>query len=107
MQVLRKFIMNRSLYTGEDFKIIIRKKRRKIWDLINDNDLTNKRFGANFKKIIYMHDLHIYIRKMLTNREIVTVQKWDFFRFYFILLLKTCRFRSTKNAYLVYVLLYL
>ena len=85
MQVLRKLIMNRSLYTGEDFKIIIRKKRRKIWDLINDNDLTNKRFGANFKKIIYMHDLHIYIRKMLTDREIVNVQKCGF---YFILYLK-------------------
>ena len=26
-----------------------------------------------------MHDLHIYIPKMLTNREMVNFQKWDYF----------------------------
>ena len=33
-------IMRRGLYTGENFKQIIRKKRRKIGDLIYDHDLT-------------------------------------------------------------------
>ena len=34
-----------------------------------------------------LHDLHLDIWKMLTNREMVNFQKWDFFRFFFILLL--------------------
>ena len=28
-----------------------------------------------------LHDLHLYIWKMLTNREMVNFQKWDFFDF--------------------------
>ena len=29
-----------------------------------------------------LHDYHLYIRKMLTNREMINFQKWDFFRFF-------------------------
>ena len=34
-----------------------------------------------------LRDLHLYIWKILTNREMVNFQKWDFFRFFFKLLL--------------------
>ena len=56
-------------------------------DIIYDHGLTNKRFGANlifYKNILCnhcLHDLHLYIWKMLTNREMVYFQKWDFFIF--------------------------
>ena len=30
-----------------------------------------------------LHDLHLYIQKMLTYREMVNFQKWDFFRFFY------------------------
>ena len=55
------------LYTGEIFSKIFVKKRRNIGDLIYDHGLTNYRFGANLK--------------------MVNFQKWDFFRFFIILLL--------------------
>ena len=34
-----------------------------------------------------LQDYHLYIRKMLTNREMIDFQKLDFFRFFFIILL--------------------
>ena len=48
--------MSMGLYTctGGNFKQIIWKKRWKIWDLIFDNDLTNKRFGANLFLLEYI-----------------------------------------------------
>ena len=70
---------------------ILGKKRGKIGDLISDHDLTNLRFGANYffyQNILCdhcLHDYHLYIRKMLTNREMINFKKWDFFRFFFIL----------------------
>ena len=47
-QMLRMQITSRGLYTGENFKQIIRKKRMKIWNLINNNDLINQRVDVNF-----------------------------------------------------------
>ena len=44
-------------------------------------------FYSNILCYHCLHDYHLYIRKMLTNREMVNFQKWDFFRFFFILLL--------------------
>ena len=93
MHVQRMLKMSRGLYTGGNFKQNTWKKRRKIEDLICDLYLTNKRFGVNlfFYQILLcdhcLQDYHLYIRKMLTNREMVNFQKWGFFRFFFILLL--------------------
>ena len=39
--VQRVLKMSRGLYTGENFKQNTWKKRRKIWGLICDHDLTN------------------------------------------------------------------
>ena len=71
---------------------ILGKKRRTIGDFICDHDLANYRFGANlfFLNILCdhcLHDYHLYNRAILTYSEMVTFQKWDFFRFSFILLL--------------------
>ena len=41
LQVLRMLIMRRGLYTGEILSKLLGKKRRKIGELIYDNDLTN------------------------------------------------------------------
>ena len=48
LQVLRMLIMRRGLYTGEILRKLLGKNRRKIGELIYDNDLTNERFGASF-----------------------------------------------------------
>ena len=41
LQVLRMLIMRRGLYTGEVLSKLLGEKRRKIGELIYDNDLTN------------------------------------------------------------------
>ena len=41
LQVLHMLIMRRGLYTGEILGKLLGKKRRKIGELIYDNDLTN------------------------------------------------------------------
>ena len=47
-----------------------------------------------------LHDLHLYIQKMLTYREMVKFQKWDFFRFFFILLLKIVSLKEHEKCLL-------
>ena len=84
--------MSRVYTLTESLSKIFVKQRSKIGDPIYDHGLTNKRFGANlfFLNILCDHcfyDLHLYIQKMLTNKEMVNIKKWDFFRFFFILLL--------------------
>ena len=41
LQVHCVLILRRGLYTGENFKQVIRKKRKEIGELIYENDLTN------------------------------------------------------------------
>ena len=47
-----------------------------------------------------MHDLHLYIPKMLANREMVNFQKGDFFRFFVILLLKIVSLQEHETCIL-------
>ena len=49
------------------------------------NDLVPTYFHKNILCNRCLQDLHLYIRTMLTYRGIVNLQKWDFFRFFFIL----------------------
>ena len=88
--------MSRGLYTGRNLSKTLGLKRTKIGDLICDHDLTHKRFGANllfYQKYIMrlllarLPPLH---SKMLTNREMVNFQKWDFFRFFFYTVTINC-----------------
>ena len=85
--------MSRDLYTGGNFKQNTWKNEGKLGTLLaimvwQINDLVPTIF---FIKIYYATTActtaNLYIRKMLTNREIINFQKWDFFRLIFILLL--------------------
>ena len=73
VHVQRMLTMSRVYTLDEILSKIFVKKRRKIGALIYDHGLTNYRFGANlfFLNILcdhYLHDLHLYIWKMLTKR---------------------------------------
>ena len=88
VHVPRMLKMSRIHTLAEILNIFFVKKRRQIGDLIYDLGLTNQlNFYLNRLCDHCLHDLHIYIRKMLTKIEMVNFQKWDFFRFFFILLL--------------------
>ena len=79
--------MSRVYTLAEIFSKIFVKKRREIGEFIYDHGLTKLTTWCQF--IFYvnilcdhcLHDFHIYIQKVLTNREIVNFQKWDFFDF--------------------------
>ena len=93
MHVQRMLKMSRGLYTGRNFKQNTWKKAKENWapNLRSLFDKLTIWCQLIFYLIILcdycLHDYHLYIRKMLTNREIVNFQKWDFFQFFFILLL--------------------
>ena len=76
MHVQCMFEMSRVYTTAEILSKMFGKNRREIWDLIYDRDLTKYRFGANFFLIKIcnhcLHDLHLYIEKMVSNREMVS-----------------------------------
>ena len=74
--------MSRVYTLAEVLSKLFVKQRRKIGDLINEHGLTNKRFGTNLIFIkIYFAITAFFSQKMLTNKEIVTFQKRDFFDF--------------------------
>ena len=62
-------------------KIFVKKKQRKTWDLILRSwfDILTIWCQLNFYKNILcdhcLHNLHLYIRKMLTSREMVSFKK--------------------------------
>ena len=43
-----------------------------------------------------LHDLHLYIRKMLTYIEMVNFQKWDFFDFFYTFTINCVTTKSRK-----------
>ena len=93
MHMQRMLKMSRFYTLADILSKIFVKKRRKIGDIIYDHGLPNLLCGANLifiKNILCdhdLHDLHLYIQKMLTYREMVNYKKWNFFRFFVILLL--------------------
>ena len=93
IHVQRILKMNRCLYTGGNFlTYCLEKIEGKLWTLftimfLQINDLVPTFFYQNILCDHCLYDLRLYIRKMLTNREMVNFQKWNFLRFFFILLL--------------------
>ena len=84
---------SRGLYTGGNFK-------QNTWKKVKENSGPYLRSCFDkltiwcqlifFQNILYdhcLHENHLYIPKMLTNREMVNSPKWDFLWFLFILLL--------------------
>ena len=71
------------IYTlAEILSIFFVIKRRKIGELIYDHRLQFNYFVPTFFLLKHcLHDLHLCIQKMLTNREMVNCHKWDIFRF--------------------------
>ena len=79
MHVQRMLKMSRVYTVAEILSKIFVKNRGKIWDFIYDHGLTSLRIGACLicMKILCdhcLHDLHLYIQNMLTNREMVNFQ---------------------------------
>ena len=113
VHVQRMLKMSRGYTIGCNFMQNICKKWRKIGELIYDHGLTKLRFGAKLILIKIYYAITactiytFYIWKMLTNREMVNFQKWDFFDLSLYSNYKSWHYRSMKNAYWVYVLLYL
>ena len=73
MHVQRMLKVSRVYTVAEILSKIFVKNRRKIGDLIYDHGLTSLRIGARLicMKILCdhcLHDLHLYIQNMLTNR---------------------------------------
>ena len=98
----RMLKMSRGSYTGGNFK-------QNTWKKAKENLGPHLRSLYDklaiwcqliFYKIILcdhcLHDYHLYIWKMLTNREMVNFQKWDFFDFSLYFYYKLCHHRSTK-----------
>ena len=85
MHVQRMLKMSRGLYTGGNFKQNICNKAKDNWGPYLRSwfdKLTiwcQLMFYQNILCDRCLHDYHLYVRKMLTNREMVNFQKWDFF----------------------------
>ena len=112
VHVQRMLKKSRGLDTGGNFKHNAWKKSEEklgtlfaimIWHIYESVQTYYKNISCDH----CMHEYHLYIWKMLTNREMVNFQKWNFFEFSLYSYSKLCHYRSTKNAYSVYVLLYL
>ena len=105
VHVQRMLKMSRGLYTGGNFKQNTWKKAKEFWGpyLRSGFDILSSRCQLIFYKYIScdhsLHDYHLYIWKMLTKRDMVNFQKWDFFRFFLYFYHKLCHYRSKKNAY--------
>ena len=106
MHVQRMLRMSRGLYTGGNLKQNTWKKVKENWGpyLRSLFDKLTIWCQLIFYKIILcghcLHNFHLYIRKMLTNREMVNFQKWDFFSIFLYTFPINCvTTGSTKNAY--------
>ena len=93
MHVQRMLKMSKGLYTSGIFKQNTWKKAKENWGPFLRSLFDKLTIWCQlifYSSILCdhcLHDFHLYIRKILTNREMVNFQKWDFFRFFFILLL--------------------
>ena len=108
MHVQRMLKMSSRLYTGGNFKQNIWKKVKKNWGpsimILLINDLVPTYFRLKYinimRSLLERLTPLLYIRKMLTNREMVNFEKWDFLQFfslYFYYTCKLCHYRSTKK----------
>ena len=85
VHVQRMLKMSRSLYTGGHFWQNTLKKAKEKWGPYLRSWFDKLAiwcqliFYLNILCDHCLHDYHLYSRKMLTNRERVNYQKWDFF----------------------------
>ena len=76
--MLRMLITRIGLYTGENFNKLLEKKNKGKFGNLFTIIWWNNDYVPAFLCDHCLHDVHLYIRKKLTNREMVNFQKWDF-----------------------------
>ena len=99
----RMLKMSRFYTLAEILGKILLKKGRKIGDLIYELSIWCQLNLYYTMLCDYcLRDLHLYIWKMLTDREMVNFQKWDFFRFFYTITIN-CVTTGTRKMPLEYM----
>ena len=111
VHVQRMLKIGRGLYTGRNFKQNTWKKAKENWGPYLRSWFEKLTIWCQlvfYQKILidpWLQEYHLYIWKMLTRNGKLS-KMGHFFDFSLNVYYKLCHYRSTKNAYRVYVLLY-